>query len=295
MDRLEQVVKKIYNALGLDILRSGTSYPIDILQPSSQFLAIAAQNFTDTFLTSQDRGISYKEIEQEIHKYEWFYYFRFGNIKVPINQATVSDIRNRHYYRYLHIFSAILSQTEGTLAGNSVLDIACNAGFWSIQACRSGADRVVGIDASPKNVNQANFIAKLLGLNQLSYQIINTYDISLISPGEFDITLFLGIFYHLDKPMMALEQIYAITRKFAVIDTALVDVQLPILQIRPDDAHFYHHQSHSNALALFPSASAVALILKSIGFREVWYVRNTIQALPKPYLVGKWGTFIAFK
>jgi SAM-dependent methyltransferase len=295
MSQLERIVKMLFNALGIEILRTEKGHSIRTLQPTPTFVTSAVHNFTDNFPISPDYPKSRREIEQEMCEYEWFYPFTFDGIRAPGDQTNISNTRNRHYYRYLHVFSAILSQTEGTLAGNSVLDIACNAGFWAIQACRSGADNVVGIDASPRNIDQANFIAGIIGLEKLSYQISNIYDITKEQPDMFDITLFLGVLYHLDKPIMALEQLYAVTRKFAVIDTALVNVKLPMFHIREDDARFYHHQSHSNTLALFPSISAMALILKSVGFRDVWYVQNISQSLPQPYLTGKWGTFIAFK
>ena len=45
------------------------------------------------------------------------------------------------------------------LTGKSVLDIGCNAGFYSIEMKRRGADRVVGIDSDPVYLAQARFAA----------------------------------------------------------------------------------------------------------------------------------------
>src|SRR5256885_1371364 len=45
------------------------------------------------------------------------------------------------------------------LRGKTVLDIGCNAGFYSIEMKRRGADRVVGIDHDPAYLAQARFAA----------------------------------------------------------------------------------------------------------------------------------------
>src|SRR5205814_333047 len=47
------------------------------------------------------------------------------------------------------------------LSGRSVLDIGCNAGFYSIEMKRRGAARVVGIDHDERYLNQARFAAEV--------------------------------------------------------------------------------------------------------------------------------------
>src|SRR5215218_8050235 len=48
------------------------------------------------------------------------------------------------------------------LRGKSVLDIGCNAGFYSIEMKRRGADRVLGIDFDDAYLAQARFAAEVL-------------------------------------------------------------------------------------------------------------------------------------
>src|SRR3954468_17575984 len=47
------------------------------------------------------------------------------------------------------------------LRGRSVLDIGCNAGFYSIEMKRRGAERVVGVDSDPRYLAQARFAAEV--------------------------------------------------------------------------------------------------------------------------------------
>src|SRR4051812_33272081 len=46
------------------------------------------------------------------------------------------------------------------LHGRTVLDVGCNAGFYSIQMKRRGADRVLGIDWDERYLAQARFAAE---------------------------------------------------------------------------------------------------------------------------------------
>src|SRR5205807_1892611 len=51
------------------------------------------------------------------------------------------------------------------LSGRTVLDIGCNAGFYSMQMKRRGADRVLGIDFDDGYLAQARFAAEVAGLD----------------------------------------------------------------------------------------------------------------------------------
>ncbi len=91
------------------------------------------------------------------------------------------------------------------LAGKSVLDIGCNAGFYSIELKRRNAGRVLGVDTEELYLTQARLVRDELGL-EIEYQRCSAYDVPLL-PGQFDIVLFMGLFYHLRYPMYALDRI----------------------------------------------------------------------------------------
>src|SRR5437588_8680884 len=91
------------------------------------------------------------------------------------------------------------------LKGASVLDIGCNAGFYSIALKKRGAGRVLGVDVDERYLNQARFAAETLGL-KIEFQKCSVYDVDQI-PGQFDYVLFLGVFYLLRYPLFALDKI----------------------------------------------------------------------------------------
>jgi tRNA (mo5U34)-methyltransferase len=92
------------------------------------------------------------------------------------------------------------------LSGMSVLDIGCNAGFYSIELKKRGASRVVGIDSDEDYLAQARFAAEVSGMD-LELRMLSVYDLGTLKE-RFDIVLFLGVFYHLRHPLLALDLIH---------------------------------------------------------------------------------------
>ena len=92
------------------------------------------------------------------------------------------------------------------LRGKSVLDMGCNAGFYSMEMKRRGADRVLGIDFDEGYLAQARFAAQVNGLD-IEFRQVSVYDVAKL--GEFfDIVLFMGVLYHLRHPLLALDLLY---------------------------------------------------------------------------------------
>ncbi len=91
------------------------------------------------------------------------------------------------------------------LNGGSVLDVGCNAGFYSIALKRRNAGRVLGVDVDDRYLSQGEFAAKTLGLD-IEFQKRSVYQVDEI-PGQFDWVLFLGVFYHLRYPLLALDKV----------------------------------------------------------------------------------------
>lgn len=92
------------------------------------------------------------------------------------------------------------------LRGKTVLDIGCNAGFYSIEMKRRGADRVLAIDFDERYLAQAKFAAEALNL-EIEFRKLSVYDVHEL--GEtFDLVLFLGVLYHLRHPLLALDLIH---------------------------------------------------------------------------------------
>ena len=97
-------------------------------------------------------------------------------------------------------FSSALPQDLG---GKSVLDIGCNAGFYSLEMKRRGAARVLGIDSDEDYLRQARFAADVYELD-IEFRALSVYDVGALGE-KFDIVIFMGVLYHLRHPLLALD------------------------------------------------------------------------------------------
>lgn len=90
--------------------------------------------------------------------------------------------------------------------GKTVLDIGCNAGFYAIEMKRRGAARVVGVETSDTYLDQACFAAEMCEVD-IEFRKLSVYDVATLGE-KFDIVLFMGVFYHLRHPLLALDLIH---------------------------------------------------------------------------------------
>lgn len=90
------------------------------------------------------------------------------------------------------------------LRGKTVLDIGCNAGFYSIEMRKRGAG-VLGVDFDERYLAQARFAAEVLGLD-IEFRRMSVYDVAQLGR-KFDLVIFMGVFYHLRHPLLALDLI----------------------------------------------------------------------------------------
>src|SRR5205807_6026762 len=63
------------------------------------------------------------------------------------------------------------------LHGKTVLDIGCNAGFYSIEMKKRRAERVVGIDFDDEYLAQARFAAEVSGFD-IEFRKLSVYDVA---------------------------------------------------------------------------------------------------------------------
>jgi len=105
------------------------------------------------------------------------------------------------------------------LTGKTVLDIDCNAGFFSIKMKERGAN-VLGIDMSSYLLEQAKFVSKILGHN-IDYKLCDVYDFVFNNKTKFDYVIFVGVMYHLRYPLLVLDKIAEIVKEKLIFQTEL--------------------------------------------------------------------------
>lgn len=104
------------------------------------------------------------------------------------------------------------------LKGWSVLDIGCNAGFYSFELAKRGA-YVTGIDLDSHYLKQARWAARQYGLEgRIRFRKMQIYDLAH-SPHTYDMVLFMGVFYHLRYPLLALDIVAQKFNKLMIFQT----------------------------------------------------------------------------
>jgi tRNA (mo5U34)-methyltransferase len=102
-------------------------------------------------------------------------------------------------------FAGFAHALPNDLTGKSVLDIGCNAGFYSLEMKRRGADRVLGVDFDERYLAQARFAAEVRGVD-IEFRQLSVYDVGSLGE-KFDLVIFMGVLYHLRHPLLALDLI----------------------------------------------------------------------------------------
>jgi tRNA (mo5U34)-methyltransferase len=119
------------------------------------------------------------------------------------------------------------------LSGKSVLDIGCNAGFYSIEMKRRGADRVLGIDSDDRYLAQARLATETLGLHGIEFAKLDVYQVGALAE-KFDFVIFMGVLYHLRHPLLALDLIREHVAKDWLLFQSMQRGSKEVLQVEED-------------------------------------------------------------
>jgi len=157
------------------------------------------------------------------------------------------------------------------LSGQTVLDVGCWDGFYSFEAERRGASRVLATDSfiwqgkSWGSREGFDLARRALGSRVESLEI-DVLDLSPERVGRFDLVLFLGVLYHMKHPLLALERVASVTGRLLVVETVIDLLWAPAraLVFYPGDEL---NQDDSNWFG--PTPSAVTAMLRSAGFPRV--------------------------
>ncbi|MEP6568949.1 MAG: DUF1698 domain-containing protein [Acidobacteriota bacterium] len=159
-----------------------------------------------------------EEIQAELKRLEpWFHRIDLGNGLYTKTESVMGEPVDHP----LGPWQTIQELMPRDLSGKTVLDVGCNAGFYAFETKRRGAARVLGVDGQRQHVRQGLFVRKVLGLD-VEFRRLNVYEVSPRSVGQFDITLALGLLYHLKHPILALENLYQVTKELLIIETAIM-------------------------------------------------------------------------
>jgi tRNA (mo5U34)-methyltransferase len=142
---------------------------------------------------------SRQDLEKDIAELgPWFHNLDIHGIKTAPHHF-LGDYPRFKWEGFKHVVPA-------DLEGRSVLDVGCNAGFYTLEMKRRHAGRVVGIDSDPLYLRQAQFAADQSGL-EVEFKQMSVYEIGRLGE-KFDLVIFMGVLYHLRHPLLALDLLH---------------------------------------------------------------------------------------
>ena len=167
------------------------------------------------------------------------------------------------------------------LSDRTVLDIGAWDGFYSFEAERRGAKRVLATDSFSWQVRGEGtgkrgfqLAREALG-SAVQDRDIDVMDLSAEEVGTFDVVLFLGVLYHLRHPLLALERVAAVTGDLLILETE-VDLALGS---RPAMAFYPGEELREDWTNWWgPNPAAVVAMLHAVGFARVEVVSPNSRA-----------------
>lgn len=175
----------------------------------------------------------------------------------------------------------IESYIPADLTGWTALDIGCNAGFYSFELARRGA-RVTALDLDERYLRQARWAARQYGLaDSITFRLRQVYSLAA-SKECYDLVLFMGVFYHLRYPLLALDTIYWLRPQLLIFQTLTTgdETQLPMAgaNLDFDTRHWLNAQGWPKLSFIensfwndptnwwVPNHAGVMALLRSAGF-----------------------------
>jgi tRNA (mo5U34)-methyltransferase len=215
----------------------------------------------------------------------WFYPFDFGDglatpSAIPPSVTGIFDTRLRM------LMDVVDAHFGDRLSKIACLDIGCHEGFYSLAMARRGVREVIGVDAREENLNRARFVADAMGLGHIRYEQGRVESLAADRKRVYELTLFLGVLYHLEDPMRCLREVAAVTGELCVVETQVVDEVGGAAEwgsrewTRPyqgilaviDEAGEYSagiRETGLGPMATCPSPRALTYMLHQAGFRRV--------------------------
>jgi tRNA (mo5U34)-methyltransferase len=241
------------------------------------------------------------------------------NVELPYGLRTYSpelsrrEVERTRFTSWVkHAWASLLELCDGSFRGQRILDVGCNCGGFSTKAAKSGAEYVLGIDIVDHYLEQANFIKHAWGLKQVEFKKMAIEDLDGKNVGQYDITLCLGLLYHLENPVQAMRKLSSVTRRMLVVDTKLIHCRFgnwrsslmrrpiwvmnfpPVATTRSVDASTSLWRTESFC-QFTPNERAVVELLRFVGFPNITRLKPKERSLDKRYFEGRWGTFIAMR
>ncbi len=232
----------------------------------------------------------------------WMYEFTFADgAQTPLLSEHLRAIHAVRLAMIVDLLDVASLQRDTT-----VLDVACNEGWFGLELAKRGATSVLGIDSRERNIEKAALARDRLGVPGCRFTVGDVTEMELPSA---DVVLLLGIIYHVEDPIRLIRRAAAAAQRVLFVETQLLKPHEPLrfgwgtpearesqdafAMIREDPAT--NDLSSARGFSLVPNASAVVSVLRDIGFRSIVQLHPNALIDESQYTAVDRAVFAAFR
>jgi tRNA (mo5U34)-methyltransferase len=213
-------------------------------------------------------GPTQKEVDSMI----WFHPFTFPN---GVKAKGIKGGGSPEYCEWaVHLEAQ--AAFKYPVRGKTVLDIGAWNGYFSVEAVRRGAKRVVALDTWADDyfsgIKGFELVRQYLAPN-IEAVVRDVMELREKPVGSFDCVLFIGVLYHLKHPLYVLETLFDLTLEYLVVETHidLVDYDRPAMVFYPGA-----EQGNDPSNWWGPNVQCVVDMLKTVGFSRIEHALNPV-------------------
>jgi len=235
-------------------------------------------------------------------------YFDLGNGIVIEDQ---DELQKKRLFTIRDYLIDIITKYYKTndLQDKTLCDVGCNTGYFLYEIYKKiKIKKLVGVEPRTKNLAKAKFIANFFKLPKNKFILKKMDVLSLGSKIEkFDIVIMPGVLHHLDDHILALRNLYKMTKDLCIIETVVLSNKFNEKHIEEqlelkDDLYKINENKNRfgiigykletdrldgatihNGIVGIPTTDALLLTLRSIGFNKVEIYRSDEQLRKNVY------------
>jgi hypothetical protein len=220
---------------------------------------------------------------ERVRARQWFYEFDLPD-GTRTKSTLPAGVESIHTTR-LAMMEAALDRAVGNDCSRlTAVDLACHQGWFALHLARRNFASILAVDARAEHLADTQLMADVLGVRTLEPRQLDIEEARAEQIGTHDVTLMLGLLYHLENPVRALRLARAVTRRVLVIESQVVPhlsgfvdwgswrFQRPMVGnfgIIDETDEVHAPEAAIRGICLAPSVETLEWLLRRVGFARV--------------------------
>ena len=197
---------------------------------------------------------------------------------------------NEHAQEYVRVrqdfIREFLESVRSQVTLETAIDVGCGVGYMSKFLSDLGL-LVVAIEGREENTLEAR-----RRYPEITFLTRNVEDPSLSEFGVFDLTLCVGLLYHLENPFRAIRNLYSLTGKLVIVESMCTPGKDPEMILLDEGRENNQGLSY---VAFYPTEICLITMLERAGFPFVYRFRRAPEdeQFKSTLMRKRWRTILA--